>query len=93
MKKLFSLAWFWFAIVFVSNLYLLISTLYQTLITNDFVRDLYRISTSKNLFEIRWCINSSQRRSISRIRNLYQNYELTQQEYQNPDSSDVLMRM
>jgi hypothetical protein len=48
-EKLFSLAWFWFIYVFLSNLFSLISTLYETIIPNsrfNFIRDLYRISRS-----------------------------------------------
>jgi hypothetical protein len=51
-EKLFSLAWFWFIYVFLSNLFSLISTLYETIIPNsrfNFIRDLYRISISNSL--------------------------------------------
>jgi hypothetical protein len=48
-EKVFSLAWFWFIFVFISNLFSLISTLYNTLIIShriDFIRNLYRTSGS-----------------------------------------------
>jgi hypothetical protein len=51
-EKVFSLAWFWFIYIFISNLYSFISTLYQTFIKSyqiNFIRDLYRISNSKIL--------------------------------------------
>jgi hypothetical protein len=48
-EKIFSLAWFWFIYVFVSNFFSFIVTLYETIVPSsriNFIRNLYRISVS-----------------------------------------------
>jgi len=53
-EKMFSLAWFWFIYVFVSNLISFMFTLYDTLIPGTrihFIRDLYRKSLSKSVID------------------------------------------
>ncbi|CAF0810648.1 unnamed protein product [Rotaria sp. Silwood1] len=50
-EKLFSLAWFWFVYVFISNLFSFLFTLYDTILLRSrisFIRNLYRISSSKS---------------------------------------------
>jgi hypothetical protein len=51
-EKLFSLAWFWFIYIFISNFISFIFTVYETMIPYsriNFIRDLYRISTSDSI--------------------------------------------
>jgi hypothetical protein len=53
-EKMFSLAWFWFIYVFVSNLISFMFTLYDTMIPGTrihFIRDLYRKSLSKSVID------------------------------------------
>ncbi|CAF2364568.1 unnamed protein product [Rotaria sp. Silwood2] len=50
-EKLFSLAWFWFVYVFISNLFSFLFALYDTIMARSrisFIRNLYRTSLSKS---------------------------------------------
>ena len=50
-EKLFSIAWFWFAYVFISNIYSFVRILYETIASNSricFIEKLYRIRVPRS---------------------------------------------